>query len=88
MPASIQQVNKQNINVYPTTAENRLFVSNTENTTLRYTVVSVNGAITHLSGIIVGNTTTELDVSELANGSYIVQIAGKDGRSAIRFFKI
>lgn len=85
---NVTMINKNNVKVYPTAAADRLFISNAENKPLLYTVVSVKGEITHIAGKIDSNATTGLDVSELANGNYIVQLAGSGGRSAIQFIKI
>lgn len=79
LPTSLQEVaDKLNISIYPNPATDMITISTDENTTdFRAVITDVTGKFvtsTNLTG-----TKTNINVSELANGTYIYRIADAKG---------
>lgn len=88
-PVSVNKiVNHDNVKVYPTVSDSKIFIKNEEQKDVLYNVVAVNGVNTHMNGRVNGNTTTTLDVSNLPSGNYIIQMNSREGRSSVQFVKL
>lgn len=86
-PAAVPNLFSQNsYRVYPTICQNEIIVTNYRNTKTEYTMVSINGAATNISGLL-HNGDTHIDVATLPTGMYLLHLQNANGCSVQKFIK-
>jgi hypothetical protein len=74
------------VSTYPTSAQQELFIENSSNEIVNYTIISINGA-----AVANGNATNgknRIDVGNLSAGTYIIQLSNNEVAKAIKFIKL
>jgi len=74
------------VSAYPTVAQQELFIENSSNELVNYTIISMNGAAISNGKVLNGKTT--IDVGNLPAGSYMVQLSNGQIAKAVKFIKL
>jgi len=84
---SVNNVVLQSVNVYPTAAQNEVMVDYSNNEKADYKVVSINGSVTNIKGLL-DHGTTHIDVSALPAGMYLIKLQSAQGNATKKFVKM
>jgi hypothetical protein len=74
------------VNVYPTAAQQELFIDNNSDNVVNYTILSLTGAA--ISNGNASNGKTKVDLSNLPVGSYLIQLSNGEIAKAMKFVKL
>lgn len=77
----------KNVTVYPTQAQQEVFVENGSKEAINYTIISMNGAAVNVSGRLANGKNT-IDVSKLASGNYVLQLSSDKIAKGVKFTKL
>lgn len=87
-----QTTSSQIINIYPnpTNANITILINNSINQTLLFEIKNMLGQIVYSNSISasMGNLTTELETSNLSDGTYILSVADKNNNQAKKLFQV
>ncbi len=80
--SSVAQENMFSVEIYPNPASDNIRILNAEGE-YTYSIINISGQV-----VISGNTTESVDVSELSNGVYFIELENTKGISRVKFTKI
>ena len=79
----VQNYSEPNFNVYPNPVSNQLFITSESATIEKITVYSISGIL----AIEVSANADFIDVSNLSEGLYFIEISSSEGKSVQKFLK-
>ena len=85
---SIEEIAFEGITVYPNPSNGMFFISNQENgQDFSFEVVDLNGKVLVDKKSVVGSTKTELDLTTVQSGVYMIRLTSETGQKMIRIVK-
>lgn len=84
---SVKDLAFNNMRVYPTSAQNEVMIDNPGNEKTNYNIVSISGSTTNIGGEL-GRGITQVDVSALPAGVYLIELQNASGRATKKFVKL
>ena len=84
---SVNNLALENSRIYPTAAQNEIMIDYNAGEPAKYTVVSVSGSNTNISGTLQRGT-AHINIADLPAGIYLLKLENSYGRSTKKFVKL